>query len=80
MNIYNHLNATPLQDFYSISIKHIEDGTPSGGKQVTFNSRIHVNTAVVFPVTYGTSFSDSQILSDAHLISWVSTAYGNVYA
>ena len=80
MTKYKCLGGRPLQDFYHITIDKVDDGTPGGAKVVTFHSRIHVNKANVCPVTYGTGFSDFDILHDNSLLSWVYRKYGDVMA
>lgn len=71
---YKHLNNQPLQSFYQIEIE-----TKGDSKVVTFHSKIHVNKVNKCTITFSTKFTDSEILKDNDLISWVINSYGDVW-
>lgn len=75
MAFYNRFAGSPLQDWYQIEITELD-----GSKYVTFHSRIHVRKAKQCPFCWGTSFTDSQILEDYDLGTWIYDSYGSVHA
>lgn len=73
ITLHKTLGGRLLHPWYTIEIKKCGDN-----KSVTFVSHIHVNKRVDPSFCWSSKFSDSQILSDGHLLGWVAQCYGKV--